>query len=177
MHENAKRGDSRLPATGSNRHDHAETRINRPPPHFNGKEGVSGSSPEEGFHLPPVNRGVLLFGETTARVPVVHGGARRPRQPAEPLSTKEVLKKCDRCLTPIESRSRFAYSWCQTPAARRSEPRSLLPPDRIGHHVVGRQPLTCEKRTLPTRSPSRQTLYTPLRTASAATSARPASAT
>jgi len=48
VHENAKRDDPRLPATAENRHGHVETRINRPPPHFNGKEGVDGSSPSEG---------------------------------------------------------------------------------------------------------------------------------
>jgi hypothetical protein len=49
VHENAKRGDSRLPATVANRHGYAESGINRPPPDFNGKEGVDGSSPSEGF--------------------------------------------------------------------------------------------------------------------------------
>ncbi len=34
--------------------------INRPPPHFNGKEGVSGSSPEEGSVKAPAQRGFCV---------------------------------------------------------------------------------------------------------------------
>jgi len=46
VHKNAKRGDSRLPATGANGPGYAESRIGRPPPDFNGKEGsgVHGST-------------------------------------------------------------------------------------------------------------------------------------
>ena len=55
MHENAKRGDSRLPANDRKRHGYAEPRINRPPPDLDGKEGVDGSSPlaDSFLVLPP----------------------------------------------------------------------------------------------------------------------------
>ncbi len=49
VHENAKRGDARLPARREKRCGYAKNGINRPPPHFNGKEGVDGSSPSEGL--------------------------------------------------------------------------------------------------------------------------------
>ena len=49
MHGHANRGDLRLLATGINRHGYAENGLGRPPPDLNGKEGVSGSSPEEGL--------------------------------------------------------------------------------------------------------------------------------
>ena len=49
VHENAKRGDARLPARARKRCGYGKNGINRPPPHFNGKEGVDGSSPSEGF--------------------------------------------------------------------------------------------------------------------------------
>jgi hypothetical protein len=60
VHENAKRGNSRLPAKGTNRHGYAETRINRPPPHFNGKEEALGSNPREGLEF-----GTSEIGSTT----------------------------------------------------------------------------------------------------------------
>ena len=50
MHEKAKRGDSRLPATGANRHGYAKTGVGKTPSDFNGKEGVDGSSPSEGSY-------------------------------------------------------------------------------------------------------------------------------
>jgi hypothetical protein len=50
-HENAKRGNSRLPATGSNGHGYKENGINSPPPHFNGKEEALGSNPREGLEF------------------------------------------------------------------------------------------------------------------------------
>jgi hypothetical protein len=48
-HGHAKRDHARLLATAANPHDYAEFRMDRPPPHVHGKEGVDGSSPSEGF--------------------------------------------------------------------------------------------------------------------------------
>jgi hypothetical protein len=54
VHDNAKRGDPRLPATDANRHGYAESRINRPPPDLNGKEALGSnpsSNPREGLEF------------------------------------------------------------------------------------------------------------------------------
>src|SRR3954451_4466990 len=47
-HEYAERDQRRLVATPAIPRRYAQTRINRPPPHVHGKEGVNGSSPAEG---------------------------------------------------------------------------------------------------------------------------------
>jgi hypothetical protein len=48
-HGRVKGDDARLRATRTNPHRSSQTRMNRPPPHLHGKEGVDGSSPSEGF--------------------------------------------------------------------------------------------------------------------------------
>jgi hypothetical protein len=80
VHENAKRDDLRLPATAENRHGYAETGINRPPPHFNGKEGVDGSSPSEGLFVGLAfrARGNGCDGPAGTRVVPIALGRRRP---------------------------------------------------------------------------------------------------
>jgi hypothetical protein len=47
-HGHARRANTRRLARSKNPHRYAETRMNRPPPHVHGKEGVDGSSPSEG---------------------------------------------------------------------------------------------------------------------------------
>jgi hypothetical protein len=52
-HGRVKGGDARLRATRTNPHRYSQTRMNRPPPHVHGKEGVDGSSPSEGSAKAP----------------------------------------------------------------------------------------------------------------------------
>ena len=48
-HGHARRDETRILATHPNPHRYTQTRINQPPPHVHGKEGVDGSSPSEGL--------------------------------------------------------------------------------------------------------------------------------
>jgi hypothetical protein len=58
-HGHARRANTRRLARSKNPHRYAETRMNRPPPHVHGKEGVDGSSPSEGSKR-PANHNFLL---------------------------------------------------------------------------------------------------------------------
>jgi hypothetical protein len=69
-HGREKRDNTRRPATHQTPRGYAQTRMNRPPPHVHGKEGVSGSSPEEGFVKPLQISGffsVLVVGSDDTR--------------------------------------------------------------------------------------------------------------
>jgi hypothetical protein len=59
-HGHANRDETRILATQANPRGSAETRMNRPPPHVHGKEGVNGSSPLEGFAEMPADRTFCL---------------------------------------------------------------------------------------------------------------------
>jgi hypothetical protein len=48
-HGHANRDETRILATPANVRHYAQSRMNRPPPHVHGKEGVDGSSPSEGL--------------------------------------------------------------------------------------------------------------------------------
>jgi hypothetical protein len=80
-----------------------------PPPHLHGKEGVSGSSPEEGFTKRPANQAFRLSRQQT-RVSCGHSrviwrfarcshaesdfGAGKPSEPpSDPLSQREVVMR------------------------------------------------------------------------------------
>jgi hypothetical protein len=100
-----ERKTRRLAATSDGRKQAwlREIGLESPLPTKNGKEGVSGSSPEEGLETTPVNRGVLLFPQATAdgaegargcTPGFASDGTHRPqtgalRQAADPLSNKE----------------------------------------------------------------------------------------
>lgn len=56
MHEKAKRGDPRPPATDENRHGYTQSGIGEPPPDLNGKEEALGSNPREGLGPLPKGR-------------------------------------------------------------------------------------------------------------------------
>ena len=72
-HEDAKRGDARLLPTSTNPHHYGQSRMDRPPPHVHGKEGVDGSSPSEGSKS-PANRDFLVV---CAELQVRRGSASR----------------------------------------------------------------------------------------------------
>jgi hypothetical protein len=59
-HGSGRRGDSRLLPSLGKPHRYTESRMDRPPPHVHGKEGVVGLSPTEGFGLLPARRAFLL---------------------------------------------------------------------------------------------------------------------
>src|SRR5205823_14274574 len=61
-HGHANRDETRLLATPANPHHYAQSRMNPPPPHVHGKEGVDGSSPSEGFAETPANQPFDLSG-------------------------------------------------------------------------------------------------------------------
>ena len=55
-HDPAKRGDTRRLLRSENPRNRTESRMDRPPPHVHGKEGVDGSSPSEGLQNPRSRR-------------------------------------------------------------------------------------------------------------------------
>src|SRR5262245_4621804 len=72
-HGHAKRDDPRRLATSRIPLHSTRSRLDRPPPHVHGKEGVDGSSPSEGLTKCPANWTFRVSESTTA---VTRGGSR-----------------------------------------------------------------------------------------------------